>query len=74
MRSVALGALVRAASRRDAAAGVAASRPRTPTPRVRRRAAELAPALGAGRAAAALLALLADDDPLVGRGRRVRAR
>jgi HEAT repeat protein len=64
VRAVALGALARTASRRDAAATwrIAAS---DPDPAVRRRAAELAPGLGTNVAAGALLALLADDDPLV---------
>jgi HEAT repeat protein len=64
VRAVALGAVARSASQRDAAATwrIAAS---DPDPAVRRRAAELAPGLGTYVAAGALLALLADDDPLV---------
>jgi HEAT repeat protein len=62
VRAAALGALVRAAGRRRATAawrvGVA-----DPEPAVRRRAAELAPALGAP--ARPLLDLLADDDVTV---------
>ena len=64
VRSVALGALVHAAPRRSAARTwrVAA---RDADRNVRRRAAELAPALGRAAAARTLLALLADDEPLV---------
>jgi HEAT repeat protein len=63
VRAVALGAIVHAASRRSAAATwrTAAS---DPDPTVRRRAAELAPALGSSAPAPNVLALLADDDPL----------
>jgi HEAT repeat protein len=64
VRSVALGALVHAAPRRRAAAAwrIAAS----DTDRdVRRRAAELAPALGAAASARLLLVLLDDREPLV---------
>jgi HEAT repeats len=63
VRAVALGALVRAAPRRVAGASwrVAAA---DPDPTVRRRAAELAPALGSSAPAPVVLALLADDDPL----------
>jgi HEAT repeat protein len=63
VRAVALGALVRAASRRSAGASwrVASSDPEAT---VRRRAAELAPALGSSAPAQAVLSLLADDDPL----------
>ena len=64
VRSVALGALVHAAPRRTAARAwrVAA---RDTDRNVRRRAAELAPALGRAAAARTLLALLADHEPLV---------
>ena len=63
VRAVALGALVRGASRRAATASwrVAAC---DPDAGVRRRAAEVAPALGASAPARAVLALLSDDDPL----------
>ena len=64
VRSVALGALVHAAPRRSAAGAwrVAAD---DPDPNVRRRAAELAPALGTAASRRILLALLADAEPLV---------
>ncbi len=64
VRSVALGALVHAAPRRRSAAAwrIAAC---DADGNVRRRAAELAPALGRAASARVLLALLADDDPLV---------
>jgi HEAT repeat protein len=64
VRSVALGALVHAAPRRRAAAAwrIAAS---DADGNVRRRAAELAPALGATASARLLLVLLDDGEPLV---------
>jgi len=64
VRSVALSTLVRAAPRRSAARAwrVAA---RDADPNVRRRAAELAPALRGNASAGVLLALLADTQPLV---------
>jgi HEAT repeat protein len=64
VRSVALGALVHAAPRRSAARAwrVAA---RDHDQNVRRRAAELAPALHGDASARTLLALLADDESLV---------
>lgn len=64
VRSVALGALVHAAPRRRSAAvwRIAAC---DADGNVRRRAAELAPALGGAASPLVLLALLADDDPLV---------
>jgi HEAT repeat protein len=64
VRAAALGALVRAAPRAvalDAWRGAATDRDAT----VRRRAAELAPALAKRVPIAALLALLADGEPLV---------
>jgi HEAT repeat protein len=63
VRAVALGAIVRAVSRRSAGATwrIAAT---DPDATVRRRAAELAPALGASVPARDVLALLADDDAL----------
>ena len=64
VRSVALGALVHAAPRRSAARAwriAAADHDRN----VRRRAAELAPALHRYAPVRTLLALLADDEPLV---------
>jgi HEAT repeat protein len=64
VRAAALGALVRAAGRRRA---VAAWRRAVgdPAPGVRRRAAELAPALAGMASARSLLALLHDDDVTV---------
>jgi HEAT repeat protein len=64
VRAVALGAYARVAPRREAAAvwKVAAH---DPDPAVRRRAAEIAPKLGARAAAATLIALLGDAEPLV---------
>ena len=64
VRAVALGAYARVAPRREAAAvwKVAA---RDPDPAVRRRAAEIAPGLGAAAAAGTLIALLADAEALV---------
>ena len=64
VRSVALAASVHATPRRSAARvwRVAAS---DPDPNVRRRAAELAPALRGDASARTLLALLGDDEPLV---------
>jgi HEAT repeat protein len=85
VRSVALGALVRATSRRSAA-GAWRGAVNDPDANVRRRAAELAPALGRAASPTALLTLLADPEPLVaeaaafalgehpGRTRRVVAR
>ncbi len=64
VRAVALGALVHAAPRRRAA-GAWRAAARDPDANVRRRAAELAPALGRDASARVLLALLADRDPLV---------
>jgi HEAT repeat protein len=64
VRAVAIAALVRTAPRRTSAPvwrRVAAD----PVPAVRRRAAEVAPALGRSVSCAALLALLADDDAWV---------
>src|SRR4051812_24875220 len=63
VRAVALGALARAGSRRRAATAwrVAAT---DADATVRRRAAELAPALGTDVATSALIALLGDDDGL----------
>jgi HEAT repeat protein len=64
VRAIALGALVRAAPRRSAAsAWRTAARDRDAS--VRRRAAELAPALGAEVSVRCLLELLVDDVPLV---------
>ncbi len=64
VRAVALGALVRSGPRRAAAsAWRAAASDRDAS--VRRRAAELAPALGVEVPARRLVELLADDDPLV---------
>jgi HEAT repeat protein len=64
VRSVALGALVHAAPRRSAArAWRVAAEDRDQN--LRRRAAELAPALHGDASARILLALLADDEPLV---------
>ncbi|MGO9872448.1 MAG: HEAT repeat domain-containing protein [Acidimicrobiia bacterium] len=64
VRAVALGALARCAARRTSAATwrIAA---RDHDPNVRRRAAELAPLLGAALPAQALLSLLGDAVPLV---------
>ena len=64
VRSVALGALVHAAPRRRAAAAwrIAAI---DSDANVRRRAAELAPALGTNASGRSLLSLLGDDEPLV---------
>ena len=64
VRAVALGALVAVASRRTAAP-IWRAAAGDPDPAVRRRAAELAPALGASVPARTLLALLADADTLV---------
>jgi HEAT repeat protein len=64
VRATALAALVRNGPRRVAAPAWRAAA-NDPDATVRRRAAELAPALGAAAPARALLALLADDDPLV---------
>jgi HEAT repeat protein len=64
VRAVALGALVAVASRRAAAPTWRAAAGDA-DPAVRRRAAELAPALGASAPARTLLALLADSDALV---------
>lgn len=63
VRSAALGALVRGGGRRGTRAGWNAAAA-DPVPEVRRRAAELAPGL-ASPPRRALVALLADDDPLV---------
>ena len=63
VRAVALGALVRAVSQRRATASWRAAAS-DPDAKVRRRAAELAPALGASAPARVVLALLLDDDPL----------
>ena len=64
VRAVSLGALVRSGPRRAAAsAWRAAASDRDAS--VRRRAAELAPALGVEVPARCLVELLADDDPLV---------
>jgi len=64
VRAVALGALVRSGPQRSAASPWrAAARDRDAS--VRRRAAELAPALGVEAPARCLVKLLADDDPLV---------
>jgi HEAT repeat protein len=64
VRSVALNALVRSVPNRSAVAAwrVAAI---DPDARVRRRAAEVAPALGTAAPAQTVLALLADSEPLV---------
>ena len=64
VRAVALAALVRVAPRRVAASSWRAT-VRDPDAGVRRRAAELAPALGAAASSLALLTLLADAEPLV---------
>lgn len=64
VRSVALGALVHAAPRRSAA-GAWRIAARDPDANVRRRAAELAPALGAAASPRVLLVLLADAEALV---------
>lgn len=64
VRSVALGALVHAGSRRTAAAAWRTAA-KDPDANVRRRAAELAPALGPAASPTVLLALLADRDALV---------
>ena len=64
VRSVALGALVHAGPRR-AAARVWRLAAADPDAAVRRRVAELAPALGNAASSRALLALLADAEPLV---------
>jgi HEAT repeat protein len=63
VRAIALGALVRAGTRRSAASAWRDAA-RDPDPAVRRRAAEVAPALGTAVPAQAVVALLADDDPL----------
>jgi HEAT repeat protein len=64
VRSVALGALVRAGSKRSAA-GAWRHAANDPDANVRRRAAELAPALGPAASPTVLLALLTDPEPLV---------
>src|SRR5450432_1245615 len=64
VRSVALGALVHAAPRRRAAVAWRVATTDADAG-VRRRAAELAPALGATASTRSLLALLADNEPLV---------
>jgi HEAT repeat protein len=64
VRAVALGALARGATRRVAAATWRAVA-QDPDPTVRRRAAELGPALGTAIPVQALLTLLADGEPLV---------
>jgi HEAT repeat protein len=64
VRSVALGALVHAAPRRSAA-GAWRIAAHDPDASVRRRAAELAPALAAAASPRVLLALLDDVEPLV---------
>jgi HEAT repeat protein len=64
VRSVALGALVHAAPRRSAA-GAWRIAAHDPEASVRRRAAELAPALAAAASPRVLLALLDDIEPLV---------
>jgi HEAT repeat protein len=64
VRSVALGALVHAGPRRRAAAAWRTAA-RDADGNVRRRAAELAPALRGAASAGVLLTLLADDEPLV---------
>jgi HEAT repeat protein len=64
VRSVALAALVHAGPRRRAAAAWRTAA-RDADANVRRRAAELAPALRGAATARVLLALLADDEPLV---------
>jgi HEAT repeat protein len=63
VRAVALGALTRAGSRRRAASAWRVAAADTDAT-VRRRAAELAPGLGAAASARALVALLGDGDPL----------
>jgi HEAT repeat protein len=64
VRAVAVSAVVRVGPRRDASVIWRAAM-QDPDPSVRRRAAEVAPALGAEVPAGALVALLADDDALV---------
>lgn len=64
VRAVALGALVHAAPRRRAAAAWRAGA-HDEDSNVRRRAAEVAPALGRDASPRVLLALLADTEPLV---------
>jgi HEAT repeat protein len=64
VRAVALGAIVRRSSRRDAVP-VWREAARDEDPSVRRRAAELAPALGVAVPAQPLIGLLHDADPLV---------
>jgi HEAT repeat protein len=64
VRAVAIAALVRLGPRREVA-GAWRQVARDPDPSVRRRAAELAPALGASASVRVLLALLTDPDALV---------
>jgi HEAT repeat protein len=64
VRAVAIATLVRAVARRTSAP-VWRRVVNDPAPAVRRRAAEVAPALGRSASCAALLALLADDDAWV---------
>ncbi len=64
VRAVALGALARVGSRREASAAWRAAA-HDPDASVRRRAAEVAPSLGAAVPAQLLLGLLADAEPLV---------